>query len=642
MDEGGGNKGLWAGLVVAALAAVTFLILWIMNSGDVDRLRSEMRAAESAASSSAKRLEDDLRSAKNEVESGERKARELEERLRAEMRRASDLAAQTERRLRSDLGAAEDRAAESKAELERVRAEMESRSTAEVAAVRAELTKVRTEAEERAKAAATERSRLTADLAASRSDADEARRDLEAAEKSLASLGTEAKSMRAELQSLATVTDEAVGLRERLSAATEETEKAKKTIADLEANAKRLTERLERERKEAAGREKNLKEELEKLKAKVDEQSTGGDAAAENVSLKAEIDNLRTAVKDRSDAAEKALAQAEALRGEVEALKNEMADVSARASASAASDLAALRAEAERLRAELKEKTTLLAKCSAKSGELGKELEQARERVKIDGDELVRVRTLLETSRGLLDSSTRERDALQKRVETLEAGAGDNERLLRRIRELEEAPSPSEEKKDDTLDTASVPGVRRTEPQSGIPALQTGERSMGRIVEKLQDDKTLLVNVGDNQRARSGMKFDVYRQEGEGRRFIGNILLTRALPDFSLAVTTNPATSIPAGCAPDLPAIGDYIDNPYYNPQKQLIFAVSPELAADACAFSTVEAMGGIAQSGLDVDGADYLLVRDAVSGVGDVDLRLPRVSMFELANYLDPKPAGY
>lgn len=132
-------------------------------------------------------------------------------------------------------------------------------------------------------------------------------------------------------------------------------------------------------------------------------------------------------------------------------------------------------------------------------------------------------------------------------------------------------------------------------------------RAVGQVVQALTDGITFVIQGGKNQRVRPGMVFDVHRRFGGMSRYIGLLLVTRVLDDYSLAVpayptrparicpvtgrvvldptrTTSPFVEtedgksvplIPAadvGVGSGMPAIGDCVDNPYYNPTADTMF----------------------------------------------------------------------
>ena len=199
-------------------------------------------------------------------------------------------------------------------------------------------------------------------------------------------------------------------------------------------------------------------------------------------------------------------------------------------------------------------------------------------------------------------------------------------------------------------------------------------RTIGRIVERMPDGQTLLIPAGVESRVSQGMKFDVYRREGDGRRYIGGIKVIRVLDGCSLAVSTFSETEVAtcpatgravlepgAGFSPfaagadgkalplqtaagvgmplEAPAVDDLLDNPFYDPARRLTFAVDPTLADDASVIRIIETLGGSPRTGAEAARADFLVVADGARAGASGGPR--RVTLAHLRNYLDPELAA-
>lgn len=196
-------------------------------------------------------------------------------------------------------------------------------------------------------------------------------------------------------------------------------------------------------------------------------------------------------------------------------------------------------------------------------------------------------------------------------------------------------------------------------------------RSIGRIVERLAGDQILLISGGVQERVRPGMKFDVHRPIGAHNRRVGSVKVIRVMDGYSMAVPTyadaeilvcpetgravlepgarfspfavgkdgKPLALRKAGetALPlDAPAIGDFIDNPFYDPMRPMTFVLSPALSGNACAVKIIETLGGVVRGA--GESADFLVVADETERPA-VAKGIRPVTIEHLAGYLDPKP---
>jgi hypothetical protein len=207
-------------------------------------------------------------------------------------------------------------------------------------------------------------------------------------------------------------------------------------------------------------------------------------------------------------------------------------------------------------------------------------------------------------------------------------------------------------------------------PAAGIAGKGPSSRTVGRIVDRLPDGQTLLIPFGVERRLRQGLKFDVYRPETDGRRFIGGIKVIRVLEGCSLAVATFGETEIPTcpvtgravlepgakfspfaadaagkavrlktaagvGLPLEAPAVGDLLENPFYDPDRLLTFALDPNLQGKSAALDFIKTLGGAPRTGTEAARADFLVSPAAGNPVAGGPRR---VTLEHLANYLDPE----
>ncbi|MDR0362768.1 MAG: hypothetical protein LBJ46_08825 [Planctomycetota bacterium] len=170
-------------------------------------------------------------------------------------------------------------------------------------------------------------------------------------------------------------------------------------------------------------------------------------------------------------------------------------------------------------------------------------------------------------------------------------------------------------------------------------------RFVGEIVDAMDHNRALVLNLGAKDRVRAGMKFDVYRKIGDRNRYIGMVHVIRAYEDTSLAVATlrretvmvcpktgfvvlepgarfspfarggdgEPLPLVEDGTIDTMteaPGIGDFVNNPFYDPARPMVFAVHPDASADGVdGKKAVELIGGVAKEWPTATAADHRVV---------------------------------
>lgn len=651
MNEESGGRGAWYGLFIAGIAAVIFLVLWYMKLGDARKLESELASLKSSSAAATRRLEDDVRNAKNETATAGRKISELEDRLRTSDFNASQTASQLERRLRSEVGTVERRLIEANEELEKLK-EIADTEKARAEALEAEAEGIKEAAriekeklDASLKTVSTEKDKLNArlvELTGERetliAEADRLKATAAELEKRLAD---EAQKPREDTSALSAARDaELAELNTRLESANRLLAEARTASTEQDKARGALSKELEKVKSDAASRERELNTILAELKsgaAKKTETDPGspvnGDAAVwkeKADALDKELTDIQSSVEAERKEAEKRL----------EALKKTHADSMADIVRDSADKLAALEKGAANRVAKLER-------------EHAGELAESRKILAARDEEIKKLRDELES---LQDSHARSlQNALsgfERERQKLEADHAQQVReLTERITELE----------------------KRAGKEPGSTALGKPGRVVGEIAERLRDNQTLLIKGGINQRLQAGIKFDVYRAVCDKYRYIGTIKTIRVMDDYSMVVSTYDDADVMVcpitgravletgakyspfaidkagkpvelqkagmiGLSLEAPAVGDFLDNPFYDPERRLSFAISTELASDICVVKAVENLGGTPR-GADAQDADFLVVRDDAAAQRIQGEKRRVVTLSHLASYLDPAP---
>ena len=633
--ENEGGIGWKIGLAVACLAAVGFIVLWLMRGSEIGALEERLRRGRSESADAARRFEADIAQARTAAESAAGELADFRARQARETQQAKDEADQVASGLRSELSRTLDKLAAADREAERLKGgfasfDAVSRELADakdrLARAEGENASLRGENARRESAAEKERQTL---IAAS----DSLKAELARSEQSLSMLKNRAdageRERRSEIERLESRLAEAGGGPVSPSAG-EPSGEWRRRIEELEnALAARERELAERDGDSAELGERYRAETLRLARALEEAEARAGLAAASGDPA-------------GQDAAEE-LAE---LRAELAAVRGDLAQASSESLKSKA-DLAAVRGDLAQARSEsLKSKADL----SAVRGDLA----QAR-------SELLKSKADLAAAKSGLEASGAEAASLRNAVAGLEKSlAGSKDDARREIKSMAD------------LHARELAQLEKRYQARMLP-FGTGPvgRSAGRILERMPDGMTMLVTGGVDQRMSQGMKFDVYRQAGAGRRYIGGIKVIRVFKDYSLAVSAfsdvraafcpvtglavlepgarfSPfaadsagkpvplkASSVP-GLPLEAPAAGDFLDNPFYDPDRRLTFAVSPKaLESDPCFVKTIEYFGGSPRTGEDAARADFLVVADGETESAAVSPR--RVTMSRLAGYMEP-----
>lgn len=645
MDERG-NKGVWIGLIVAILLALVFFVLWLLRGGELDRLESRLRASQAEALSAAQRLEDDLRRTRLEVEAGNRKAAELESRVRDEQRRASESVQQAERRLQSTLDATSARLRAATAELD------ELRETANAAEER------RQEAEKRIEEAENARKELDDSLASSRQREDGVGADLDEARKTIAALETRAGDAEASLEELRrelSTTREDLNKTMTASRETSDLDALRADLARMEtalagaqnANAaleelrNRLSQTLEWERQGAGEREAALRAEVEKLR---EAEGNAGEGIADP-DPEAEAESVDSASNDWES-------RARELEGE---WRRKVTDAEDEARRQTRDQIEReWRESAQQLEGELSAARRATADAEAAAGAARKQLAEA---AAAHQDELERrIEARERELRGVFD---REKVDLRARIGELE-------------RDIEETSRSGDSAGSVSAPAADAGVEENASGGTGYIFVADPNRSVGQIVEMLNDGRTFLIKGGSFERVHPGMRFEVHRRDIDKSRYVGMIRVTRTMDHYSMAeaVAQPPAAKIcpvtgravlepeaqsspfvmaedgrpipllgaaDSGRESDVPAIGDYIDNPFYTPEREKVFGLDAGLAGDAGFLALIKrTLGGIPCIADGSSGVDFLLVTDASAAQGSRDFPR-RISRRYLECYAEP-----
>lgn len=612
MDEESGNRGLWIVLIVALLAALAFLVLWYLRGGEVDRLNNDLRAAQAQAASTSQRLERDLRTAQSDADTASRRVVELENQVRDVQRRASEDTQQVERRLRSELDASAARISDLAAQLERERADVASRSSEELETLRGQSD----EARQQLQAATNEAAALRAQLEEAKRDQVDLVAARELADERLSSLDSEVKDARARLE------QSEQALREARQSAEDHPEVARLTgdLGDLQQRYEELENRLNAS-PDAADEE-------------------GGEA--EGSPADGQLEDARRSIADLesrlAEARQQLLEQAAA--APVPAV-DQLAGLEKRAADAEAARVAAVQ-ELESVKQSVAQLQGTVGDLRASNNDIGRELETAHQ-------DLAKAEAEAKRLREEYDALKREHAELADAEQTLQL-------------HLEEVTRGGAEEGLEAV--ASVAAAPNGEPSVVI----NPGRSVGRIIDRMADGRTYIIDKGRRQGIRPGMRFDVHRPHDSINRFTGIIQVTQPMEDISVAmvVPSGDAAICPVtgraylepgakyspyamsaegrpvplispasvGLDKESPAPGDLVDNPFYDPGRKLRFMICADVAGDRAAIRAIEALGCSIVADVPVTELDYLLVQE--NGAFAADVGGPRrVTPDHVAKYI-------
>lgn len=170
-------------------------------------------------------------------------------------------------------------------------------------------------------------------------------------------------------------------------------------------------------------------------------------------------------------------------------------------------------------------------------------------------------------------------------------------------------------------------------------------RQVGEVVDAMYNNKTVVINIGGNQRVKPGMKFDVYRPAGDRNRYLGMVRVVKVSADTAMAISSfraervmvcpvtgfavlepgarfSPFAKAKDGTPVELvemdsleipveaPGIGDILSSPFYSPEKAFSFAIQdPDALPYGEAQMMIETLGGIYRSWQAQDAVDFAVV---------------------------------
>ncbi len=637
MNDEGGNRGLWLVLIVALLAMAAFVVLWYMRGGEVERLNEALRAAQAQATTTSARLERDLTQARSETEAANRRFADMEAQVRDIQRRATETSQQIEQRFRSELDVA----------ASRIRDLTEAADT------------VRIDAEAQVQEAL---SSLREQMVQAQNRADDAESQLDALEERAIQAEAMADSLVARTQE---AEERAAALSEQLAAARTGLTEARNMVEN-HPEVQVLTERLATAtaRIESLETDNNgLRREVEMIRDQLDaaveteaaSAATGADAEtvaslqARIEALEAERDRLANTIEIAEQNAEAAQAS-QALADDVPTAEGrEIATWQSRAREAEAARDAAL-ADLEKARADVARHELIAANAQ-------------------------RDAALLQEKFDALQQSNEE---LTDAEHTLQLHLEEVSRLHGETRPATPAPAPTTRPPAAAPATAPAAAPVSSTQAADEPAMTViinPARSVGRVIDRLADGKTYVIDKGRLQGVRPGMRFDVHRPHNSINRFTGVLQVTQPMEDISMAVQIDnvPVAICPitgraflepgaryspyvvsadgrpvplitpssVGLDKGRPEAGDSIDNPFYDPTRKLFFAIDPDIADDQEARRVVEALGCVVEAEDPPTPVDYLLVRDNGAFSGDIG-GPRRVTREHVANYISvPVPVG-
>lgn len=579
------NRWLWILLTLAVIAAIAFGILWHLRGEELARQTAAMQTAQTAADSNAARLRQDADDARAAASANTARITELENSLRDEQRKTTEAAAEFTRLAQTQPPDASQSEAlqTAQTELETMRGQLAEaqRKVSELEPAAAQLAA----ANESLRQAERARAELEEQYGAGRT-----------AGNAMAGTGTDAAAALAAAEAAAEET------RTRLAQTEKRASDAENAVAELKKQQAEQSAKLEERLAEA---NRNIAT-LEK---------TIGD-------LEAKRNSLITELTSTTDDARQATADLDALRKAAEEVRS--------------------RAEkAEQLFREREKE--LRDDFERQKGEWKKQLEAA-------GQDSGQARAEEKKETGAAQPASATAAPATEQWSYVEGGS---------------APA------------APAQPIVSTEPPAAMPRhvlIGDPNRSLGRVGQILTDG-TYVVNGGANQRVKPGMVYDVHRRFSGMNRYIGLLLVTRVLDDFSLAVPAYPTgearicpvtgrvvldparksspyveveggkpvpliSAASLGLGLEMPAIGDCIDNPYYDPGRSAVFFAGSGMAGDLRVPELIEGIGGVMTNAR--ASSDFEVVRAIDPGI-NAPARPRQVTVDALAMYYvkPAEPAG-
>ncbi|MCD8140745.1 MAG: hypothetical protein LUE17_13375 [Planctomycetaceae bacterium] len=644
MNDEGGNRGLWLVLIVALLVMAAFVVLWYKRGGEVERLNEALRAAQAQASTTSARLERDLSQARSETEAANRRFADMEAQVRDIQRRATETSQQIEQRFRNELDVAASRIRDLTAAADTVRIDAEAQVQEALSSLREQMVQAQNRADDAtAQLGALEERAMQAEAMANSLVA----RTQEAEERA-AALSEQLAAARAGLTEAKNMVEnhpEVQGLTQRLATATARIESLETDNNGLRREVEMIRDQLDAALEtEAAGSGENATDEtVASLQARVD-------------ALEAERDRLAATLDNAMESAEAARAT-QASADSVPPAGHEAADWQRRVrEAEAARDKAL--ADLEQARADAA-RNELVAANARRDAQLLQEKFDALQR---SNEELTDAEQTLQLHlQEVLHGDSQPAQPTQPAAPAASA--------LRPPAAATETAAPATA----PATPAAAPAEPADEPEMTV--IINPARSVGRVIDRLSDGKTYVIDKGRHQGVRPGMRFDVHRPYDSINRFTGVLQVTQPMEDISMAVQVDnvPVALCPitgraflepgaryspyvvsadgrpvpliapssVGLDKGCPEAGDSIDNPFYDPTRKLYFAFDPAIGDSREARRVVETLGCIVDPEDPNSPVDYLLVKDNGAFSGDIG-GPRRVTLEHVANYISvPVPVG-
>lgn len=466
------------------------------------------------------------------------------------------------------------------------------------------------------------------DLVAGQLDA--AKKTIDELHGHIASLEEHRDSLRKDLATAVADLQKARADHETASAIASLEEKLQQAAADLDAarresaTAKTALETFrgnaDKERVEASDREKALLADVDKLRN-------------ESLSARSELTEFRNRTKAERDAEQEEFSQK--MR---EAIAKVEADAEKRvADAADSSEADTLR---QRIANLMREAARVRSAHEAAMAVTGNNLDDAKAAAE---KAETRVRELEAANAVLREQSAKDKADWERRLEEAKA-----ELAVPAVPPMSETPIGAAL---NIIETTSLPVVP-ADPETITPVpepnltvaepshyfIQYPERAVGEV-SGVTHGYGYRVNLGSRHGVKPGMLFDVHRPLGGMNLFVGVLRVENVAVDtsdaalapspgvkicpvtgravltpemkyspFVLADGGKPVPLIPAeslDLGGELPALGDKIDNPYFEPGRQLIYALSPSVQSDrSLAINAIEALGGkiVPEGGENID----------------------------------------
>ncbi|MCD8349324.1 MAG: hypothetical protein LUC93_01765 [Planctomycetaceae bacterium] len=654
MNDEGGNRGLWLVLIVALLAMAAFVVLWYMRGGEVERLNEALRAAQAQATTTSTRLERDLSQARSETETANRRFADMEAQVRDIQRRATETSQQIEQRFRNELDVAASRIRDLTAAADTVRIDAEAQVQEAVAALREQMV----QAQNRADDALAQVEALQVRAIQAEGIADSLVARTQEAEERAAALSDQLAAARSGLTEAKNMVEnhpEVLALTERLAAATARVESLETDNNGLRREVEMIRDQLDAatETEAAPAATDESDEIIATLRTRIEALEAERDRLTRTLDLARQDAEAAQAAQDRSDGD----AQPE---GELAEARDEAATWQRRAREAETARDEAL-ADLEQARADVA-RHELIAGNAQRDAALLQEKFDALQR---SNEELTDAEQTLQLHlQEVLHGESQPAEPTAAPSSTLRPPAA---------APVSSAPATAPAAVAPATATATATAAPADEPAMNI--IINPARSVGRVIDRLADGKTYVIDKGRHQGVRPGMRFDVHRPYNSINRFTGVLQVTQPMEDISMAVQVEnvPVALCPitgrailepgaryspyvvsadgrpvpliapssVGLDKECPEPGDSIDNPFYDPTRKMYFAIDADIADDAEARRVVEALGCVVDAEDPPTPVDYLLVRDNGAFSGDIG-GPRRVTREHVANYVSvPIPVG-